>query len=48
MEIHLSPDIQAKLDQMAADSNTKTDQLIEFALEGYFLDGENGSCAPSR
>jgi predicted transcriptional regulator len=36
MEIHFSPDVQAKLDQMARDSGRPGDQLVEDALLGYF------------
>lgn len=36
MEIHISPDVQAKLDQMARDSGCPSDQLVEDALLGYF------------
>jgi predicted transcriptional regulator len=36
MEIHFSPDVQAKLDQMARDRGRPGDQLVEDALLGYF------------
>lgn len=36
MEIHFSPEVQAKLDQMAHDSGRPSGQLIEDALLGYF------------
>jgi predicted transcriptional regulator len=36
MEIHISPDVQAKLDQMARDSGCPSAQLVEDALLGYF------------
>ncbi len=38
MEIHFSPDVQAKLDQMAHDSGRPADQVVEEALAGYFAE----------
>jgi hypothetical protein len=36
MEVHLSPDAQAKLEQMARDAGCGTDELIEGALNGLY------------
>jgi predicted transcriptional regulator len=36
MEIHLNPEVQAKLDQIAHDTGRPGDQLVEEALIGYF------------
>jgi predicted transcriptional regulator len=36
MEVHVKPEVQAKLDQMARDSGRPSDELVEDALIGYF------------
>ena len=36
MEIHISPEVEAKLEQIARESGRPGDQLVEDALVGYF------------
>ena len=36
MEVHFTPDLQAKLEQMAQDSGCPVDELVEDAVIGYF------------
>jgi len=36
MEVHLSPDVQAKLEQMARESGRPSEELVEDAVAGYF------------
>lgn len=36
MEVHVKPELQAKLDQMARESGCPADGLVEDALIGYF------------
>lgn len=36
MEVHLAPDVQAKLDQMARDTGRRFDELVEDAVVGLF------------
>ena len=36
MEVHVKPEVQAKLDQMARDTGRPSDELVEDALIGYF------------
>ena len=36
MEVHLRPDVQARLDQMARESGRPSGELIEDAVIGYF------------
>jgi predicted transcriptional regulator len=36
MEVHLTPEVQAKLDQMARESGRRSDELVEDAVIGYF------------
>ena len=36
MEVHIKPDVQAKLDQMARESGRPSDELVEDAVIGYF------------
>jgi hypothetical protein len=36
MEVHFTPDIQAKLEQLAQDSGRRSDELVEDAVIGYF------------
>jgi predicted transcriptional regulator len=36
MEVHFTPDVQAKLDQMARDTGRPSDELLEDAVAGLF------------
>jgi predicted transcriptional regulator len=36
MEVHLTPDAQAKLEQMARDSGRRSEELVEDAVIGLF------------
>lgn len=36
MEVHLSPDIQAKLDRLASDTGRPKDEFVQDAMAGYF------------
>jgi len=36
MEVYLTPDVQAKLEQMARESGRPSDELLEDAVIGYF------------
>jgi predicted transcriptional regulator len=36
MEVHLRPDVQARLEQMARESGRPSDELVEDAVVGYF------------
>ena len=36
MEVHLTPDVQAKLERMARESGRPSDELVEDAVVGYF------------
>ena len=36
MEVHVKPEVQAKLDQMVRESGRPSDELVEDALIGYF------------
>jgi predicted transcriptional regulator len=36
MEVHLNPDLQAKLDQLALETGRPTGELVEDAVTGYF------------
>jgi predicted transcriptional regulator len=36
MEVHLSPGVQAKLEQMARESGRPSHELVEDAVAGYF------------
>jgi predicted transcriptional regulator len=36
MEVHFTPEVQAKLDQMARESGRRSDELLEDAVIGYF------------
>ena len=36
MELHVKPDVQAKLEQMARETGRPSDELVEDALIGYF------------
>ena len=36
MEVHFTPDVQAKLEQMARDTGRRSDELLEDAVNGLF------------
>ncbi|MGO4883431.1 MAG: hypothetical protein ACLP59_21825 [Bryobacteraceae bacterium] len=36
MEVHFSPDVQAKLEQIARDAGCRSDQLVEDVVADYF------------
>jgi len=36
MEVHFSPDVQAKLDRLAMDTGRPADELLQDAFVGYF------------
>jgi len=36
MEVQFSPDVQAKLDQMARDAGRRSDELVRDAVMGFF------------
>ena len=36
MEVHLNPDLQAKLDKLATETGRPTGELVEDAVAGYF------------
>lgn len=36
MEVHVRPEVQAKLDQLARESGRPSDELVEDAIIGYF------------
>jgi hypothetical protein len=36
MEVHLKPDLQAKLDRWSAETGRPPDELVEEAMAGYF------------
>ena len=36
MEVHLNPDLQAKLDKLATETGRPRDELVEDAVAGYF------------
>jgi len=36
VEVHLKPDVQAKLEQMARESGRPSGELVEDAVAGYF------------
>ena len=40
MEVHLSPDIQAKLDRLASDTGRPAEELIEDMMAGCFVELE--------
>ncbi len=35
MEVHLAPDLQAKLDKLASETGRPTSELVEDVLSGY-------------
>lgn len=38
MEVHLTPDLQAQLDKLAAESGRAKDELVKDAMGGYFAE----------
>ncbi len=36
MEVHFTPDIEARLDQLAADSGRAKEEFVQDAMAGYF------------
>ncbi len=36
MEVQFTPDVQAKLDQMARDTGRRSDELVQDAVMGFF------------
>lgn len=36
MEVQFTPDVQAKLDQMARDTGRRSDELVQDAVTGFF------------
>ena len=38
MEVHLNPDLQAKLDKLATETGRPRDELVEDAVAGYFAE----------
>jgi hypothetical protein len=36
MEVHVKPEMQAKLDEMARESGCRSEELVEEAINGYF------------
>jgi Putative addiction module component len=38
MEVHFAPELQAKIDQLVADSGCRVEALIEDAMEAYIAD----------
>ena len=36
MEVHVKPELQAKLDEMARESGCRSEELVEDAINGYF------------
>jgi hypothetical protein len=38
MEVHFSPDLQAKLDKLAIETGRPTDELVEKVVAGYFAE----------
>jgi predicted transcriptional regulator len=36
MEVHFTPDVQAKLERLARDTGRPSDELVEDAVLGYF------------
>ena len=35
MEVHFSPDVQARLDQLASETGRASDELVQDAMAGY-------------
>ena len=38
MEVHFTPDIEARLDQFAADSGRTKEEFVQNAMAGYFAE----------
>jgi hypothetical protein len=38
MEVHFAPDVEKKLNDLAAQSGRRTDELLQDALAGYFAE----------
>jgi predicted transcriptional regulator len=38
MELHLTPDLEAKLDQLSAQTGCSKEKLVQDALAGYFVE----------
>jgi predicted transcriptional regulator len=38
MELHLTPDLEAKLDQLSAQTGCSKEKLVQDALAGYFAE----------
>ncbi len=38
MEVHLTPDLEAKLNALATETGRPTDELVQDAMAGYFDD----------
>jgi len=38
MEVHLTPDLEAKLDRLAAETGRAKDELVRDAMTGYFAE----------
>jgi predicted transcriptional regulator len=36
MEVHVKPELQAKLEEMARESGCRSEELVEDAINGYF------------
>jgi len=36
VEVHVKPELQAKLDEMARESGCRSEELVEDAINGYF------------
>ena len=36
MEVHLSPDVEARLDQLASETGRAKDEFVQDAMAGYF------------
>lgn len=40
MEVHLTPDLQAELDRLAAETGREKDEFVQDAMAGYFAELE--------
>jgi len=38
MEVHFAPELQAKIDQLVADSGCPAEALLEYAMEAYIAE----------
>ena len=41
MEVHLTPDLEAKLNQLAAETGRAKEDLVQDAMAGYFAELSN-------